>query len=917
VRRAFSWSGILLALGGLLPGQIPDPGPDSASLLSALASKDALAREMARRRLAVASEIPVAEITALLRSSDAKVVVAAAALLRDRQLVTAKLHGLIEHPDAGVRREVLPVVTKSSLLHVLAQDPDHELRIRALFELEDQGLLTDALLVQALLSEQADLRSAACRLIVYERSPFPVRVANQVLKAPVARRALLDWLADRPRAHAGPWLHHVLDTSGLSQLERLLAIHALPPDWINAKMAAEVLAAAVAESAVLNNRAASSAARFTPEIADGLVPAVLAMVEQGSSLEALIPVLSGVTQKGERLVFEAAKQAGAPALRTLAHWLSSRRSSLLVDYVVQSLDAEAGFAPELVSLTSPALRVAGVEKPQRIDKVVAILQAGGTPAVAAYVALLDADVFRAPMLEFAEAEAGIDQGRRIFRLFNLPPASLPLSLFRKVLAGNKVQALTTAVHALSRTVLDPSLEPLLLEFALHSKFPVLRSAATRTLVLRGSADAGRKVFRTRQADTPVIEWLMDRPRPWSRELLSAEFQKAGATPNSHDARDHQVLVALANLGDEDARQALVAELPHLRSGELQSAQKIMGRYCSVADLERIANQYLMPKPLGPDQELEIDGGPATQRREELLSWFVGRTDIGIEPLLANLWETDRNYQIRLVALRGLLARDSMVLHGKLQSLIARPYGEAQEDLAFEVVGSMSHPLSEKAIHLLARILLLAPLSDPKREVRFAIEQTYDGVRGAYPLNTPASVLLRRDEFVRPGRAFAGVAADIGKLAYAVNRQRIGLFMASLCLRPDLQSDLGPVLAKLIVDAPDRSQDFLGPAQWVLADQALRDGDLAIAADLYQAAARAFCRGIVPFHIQRSFCGDVDPANGRHPYAALAAEAVICRARLLLQKGQPRAAHKELARARDLAEGDAKMIERIQALRRVK
>ncbi len=142
--RAFSWSGMLLALGGLLPGQIPDPGPDSASLLSALASKDVLAREMARRRLAVASEIPVAEITALLRSSDAKVVAVAATLLRDRQLVTAKLHGLIEHPDAGVRREVLPVVIKSSLLHVLAQDPDPELRIRALFLLENQGLLTDA-----------------------------------------------------------------------------------------------------------------------------------------------------------------------------------------------------------------------------------------------------------------------------------------------------------------------------------------------------------------------------------------------------------------------------------------------------------------------------------------------------------------------------------------------------------------------------------------------------------------------------------------------------------------------------------------------------------------------------------------------------------------------------------------------------
>jgi hypothetical protein len=102
---------------------------------------------------------------------------------------------------------------------------------------------------------------------------------------------------------------------------------------------------------------------------------------------------------------------------------------------------------------------------------------------------------------------------------------------------------------------------------------------------------------------------------------------------------------------------------------------------------------------------------------------------------------------------------------------------------------------------------------------------------------------------------------------------------------------------------------------ILGDAAHARGDDVEAAAHYTAATRAFCRDEVPDHIRRSFFGDVDPLVGYHPYAALAAQAPLCRARLAFGAGRTRDGHQELSRARDLAEGDADTIKQIDGLRR--
>ena len=228
---------------------------------------------------------------------------------------------------------------------------------------------------------------------------------------------------------------------------------------------------------------------------------------------------------------------------------------------------------------------------------------------------------------------------------------------------------------------------------------------------------------------------------------------------------------------------------------------------------------------------------------------------------------------------------------------------------------MSASLAPKATELLAFIVLRAPLTAPRQEIRLSLEQGFDGIRGAYPVLTPAAILLRRDATARPGKIFAKVAAKIGRDRYVLNRQRLGVFLAAICLREDLASDLGPVLAELILRAPDSSEDFVGPAQMILAGAAEDEGDDATAARLYAAASRAFGRGVVPDSVARSFLGVAEALAGYHPTAALAARASICQARIRIGRREVEAAKIELSRARDLAEGDQKTVEEIETMRR--
>jgi hypothetical protein len=72
---------------------------------------------------------------------------------------------------------------------------------------------------------------------------------------------------------------------------------------------------------------------------------------------------------------------------------------------------------------------------------------------------------------------------------------------------------------------------------------------------------------------------------------------------------------------------------------------------------------------------------------------------------------------------------------------------------------------------------------------------------------------------------------------------------------------------------------------------------------------------MPFQVERWFLDGGLPEVGYDGRAAVAARGPICRVRLLLVEGRIAAARSELARARDLAEGDRATMEEIDILRR--
>ena len=85
------------------------------------------------------------------------------------------------------------------------------------------------------------LVDAACRWAVYEQSPFSLELADRSLALPDPRRRLLVLLTQRPRGRAAPWLQRILGLEGLSRLDRVLAIQALPPALVDANAAGDGL----------------------------------------------------------------------------------------------------------------------------------------------------------------------------------------------------------------------------------------------------------------------------------------------------------------------------------------------------------------------------------------------------------------------------------------------------------------------------------------------------------------------------------------------------------------------------------------------------------------------------------------------------------------------------------------------------
>jgi hypothetical protein len=184
------------------------------------------------------------------------------------------------------------------------------------------------------------------------------------------------------------------------------------------------------------------------------------------------------------------------------------------------------------------------------------------------------------------------------------------------------------------------------------------------------------------------------------------------------------------------------------------------------------------------------------------------------------------------------------------------------------------------------------------------------------MQRPVANLLRRDEKVRPRDAFRRIAESLDPRF--INRRRQGLFLSLIAIRGTLLDELGPVLARTILSAPDRSQDFLGPAHLALAEAAAQDADMTAAARHYRLACSHMLRRPLPRFLARAFLGEADALVRYHPLADLAARPHLCDARVEMANKNWSAAKKALARAEDLALGDkdamAEVTELLQVLK---
>ena len=424
------------------------------------------------------------------------------------------------------------------------------------------------------------------------------------------------------------------------------------------------------------------------------------------------------------------------------------------------------------------------------------------------------------------------------------------------------------------------------------------SEATGTQVWNDMPTAGKRDF--------AIDWLIERPMVWSHELLLRERSalKRIKQPNPDAERYyHRVLLALSRLGDRGAREELLTVVHRMQPDLLRRSKGTLLKQLTgkqVATLEKLLT--------------DAEGRLNEEQRVELLEWVQARPDLvpGLRSLLRRLWKKDSSYEIRLGALRGLLSGpEARELYKEVTASLARPLTDEQEEVLFEVVGSLSLPLSRDALEFLARLILLAPLADLDAEVKRSLVVGWEGTRGEYPILRPVANLLRRDEKARPGDAFSRMAKSLNPRF--INRRRLGLFLSLIAVSGTLFEDLGPVLARTILSALDRSQDFVGPAHLVLAQAAERDGDHATAGRHYRLAGSHMLRGQLPGFLERAFLGEADALVRYHPLADLAARPHLCEARVRMANKDWSAARKPLTRAKDLALGDKDVMAEVQKL----
>lgn len=856
----------------LMGPQDPADRGDPQQWVTQLSAADPLVVEEARRRLCLAvaaADLPAAALTQLVREGSAVAATAAGAVLQHHgRLPTAWL----ARAEPELRRLALPLAEVTAL-RAMAGDSAAVLRRAALFELEDRGTLRDAELVRAIDDLDPAVGEAAVRLLLYERAPLPdPAVLNRL--TPRGRKRLLLGLRERPRRGAAPWLRALLESDELAPRERLLAIAGLPAGAAGVDLGREVVRAA--GTAELAAAASLAALRFASATADRLVGAAHAEIRDGAPVADVLACLEACSPRGEQQILALSEVLSPRDVETVCSWLTARGAPGLVERIESALAGEVEMASHLLRRSA-----AHLDRPERVQRVAALLLAADERSVLAFYALAEAGVWAPAMHDFMQ---GADAKKRVRALLRTAaPSAVPADALRRLLAHPQAEVAVEVCRAVQRRpALIAGLEDDLVAMV-EAGGPLLAPAAY-AVTAGGSRAAVTQAWRQGEAGLrrDLVRALVRHARPFAGPLLR-EFAEAPNEP----VVAHELQWALVALGDAAAIQRLFGDagaLPH----ELL-------RRCGAAARAALRAEHLpglTAALLGPDA---VDAA----RRLELVEWLAARPRLaGVPALLERVERDDPSVEVQTAARAGLLRGPAAAARwAQLRAAWQQPLDANTRELAFDLLGAVAPPLDAAQQQAIAELVLVAPLAAP---VPSAAPDVLP--RNAnYPLHLPVVEVLRRDEDLE-GTVFGRVARDLSthRWRHRLSGRRVGHLLTELVRFPRPRATLAPSLARLVLQAPDVDRPYAGVAHLVLAEAAERAGDDPAAATHYSVAGRALLRDPLPALLQRAVLGGVAAEAHALGETALAARMRLSRARAAAVRGDGEAARREIEVAAELA-----------------
>jgi len=204
------------------------------------------------------------------------------------------------------------------------------------------------------------------------------------------------------------------------------------------------------------------------------------------------------------------------------------------------------------------------------------------------------------------------------------------------------------------------------------------------------------------------------------------------------------------------------------------------------------------------------------------------------------------------------------------------------------------------------LLFLAPLAIP---VAAQIESAEYPRAADYPLHLAIIDLLRRQEHLDIA-PFVAVAAEVATnpRRFALSGRRLGHVLGEIARFPSLRAELGPVVARLVLMAPDTDREFASAAHLIAGEAAAARAEWGVAADHERQAARGLLRWPLPPLAERALIGETSVPEGLLAKAHLAALPYLSRARMHVSRSEFIRAAESLAAARGLAEGDVRTLE---------